>query len=267
MRRFPLAAATRPGYFRPQSSARWSSPHESPRPLCPSGRSKPQRPPRPPGPGLRPSSRRAPGRRRRAGSGLPQDREGGPCRHLFRHPGTRPLPLARGRHRERGEIVGAGGERGDVRLGATALSRDGKYFAYGVSNGGSDWQEYRVMETATRKPLPDRLRWIKVSGISWYKDGFFYSRYPAPADTTKLLSASNENHRVFYHRVGTPQSEDRLVFEDPAHPKRFHTVQVTDDERYLVLSVSDRSTAGNDGNAIWIQDLSKGETGFRPVIT
>jgi prolyl oligopeptidase len=156
---------------------------------------------------------------------------------------------------------------GTVRLGATALSRDGKYFAYGVSNGGSDWQEYRVMETATRNPLPDRLRWIKVSGIAWYKEGFFYSRYPAPADTTKLLSASNENHRVFYHRVGTPQSEDRLVFEDPAHPKRFHTVQVTDDERYLVLSVSDRSTAGNDGNAIWIQDLSKGETGFRPVIT
>ena len=156
---------------------------------------------------------------------------------------------------------------GTVRLGATALSRDGKYFAYGVSNGGSDWQEYRVMETATRKALPDRLRWIKVSGIAWYKEGFFYSRYPAPADTTKLLSASNENHRVFYHRVGTPQSEDRLVFEDPAHPKRFHTVQVTDDERYLVLSVSDRSTAGNDGNAVWVQDLSKGETGFRPVIT
>ena len=156
---------------------------------------------------------------------------------------------------------------GTVRLGATALSRDGKYFAYGVSNGGSDWQEYRVMETATRKALPDRLRWIKVSGIAWYKEGFFYSRYPAPADTTKLLSASNENHRVFYHRVGTPQSEDRLVFEDAAHPKRFHTVQVTDDERYLVLSVSDRSTAGNDGNAVWVQDLSKGETGFRPVIT
>jgi prolyl oligopeptidase len=156
---------------------------------------------------------------------------------------------------------------GTVRLGATALSRDGKYFGYGISNGGSDWEEYRVMETATRTPLPDRLRWIKVSGFSWYKDGFFYSRYPAPADTTKLLSASNENHRVYYHRIGTQQSEDQLVFEDPAHPKRFHTVRVTDDERYLILDVSDRSTAGNDGNAVWVRDLAAGETGFRPLIT
>ena len=156
---------------------------------------------------------------------------------------------------------------GTVRLGATALSRDGKYFGYGLSSGGSDWEEYRVMETATRKQLPDRLRWVKVSGLNWYKDGFFYSRYPAPADTTKALSGSNENHRVFYHRIGTPQSRDELVFEDTAHPKRFHTVQVTDDERYLILNVSDRSAAGNDGNALWVRDLSKAETGFRPVIT
>ena len=155
---------------------------------------------------------------------------------------------------------------GTVRLGATRLSRDGKYFAYGTSSGGSDWESYHVMETATRKPLPDLIRWVKVSGINWYKDGFFYSRYPAPADTTKLLSASNENHRVYYHKLGTPQSQDQLVFQDPAHPKRFHTVRLTEDDRFLVLDVSDRSAAGNDGNAVWIRDLSKGETGFRPVI-
>jgi prolyl oligopeptidase len=155
---------------------------------------------------------------------------------------------------------------GTVRLGAAALSKDGKYFGYGLSSGGSDWQEYRVMETATRKPLPDHIRWVKVSGLSWYRDGFFYSRYPAPADTTKALSGSNENHRVYYHRLGTPQSRDELVFEDTAHPKRFHLVRVTEDERYLILTVSDRSAAGNDGNALWIRDLSKGETGFRPVI-
>ena len=155
---------------------------------------------------------------------------------------------------------------GTVRLGATRLSRDGKYFGYGTSSGGSDWESYHVMETATRKPLPDLIRWVKVSGINWYKDGFFYSRYPAPADTTKLLSASNENHQVYYHRIGTPQSQDQLIFQDPAHPKRFHTVRLTDDDRFLVLDISDRSTAGNDGNAVWIRDLSKGETGFRPVI-
>ncbi len=156
---------------------------------------------------------------------------------------------------------------GTVRLGTSRLSRDGKYFGYGLSSGGSDWQEYHVMETATRKALPDRIRWVKVSGLSWYKDGFFYSRYPAPADTTKALSGSNEDHRVYYHRLGTPQEQDRLVFEDPAHPKRFHTVSVTEDERYLILQVSDRSEAGNDGNAFYVRDLLKGETGFRPVVT
>ncbi len=156
---------------------------------------------------------------------------------------------------------------GTVRLGAAALSQNGKYFAYGLSQGGSDWQEYRVMETATRRPLPDRIRWVKVSGLSWYRDGFFYSRYPAPDDTTKALSGSNEGHQVYYHQVGTPQSRDRLVFEDPAHPKRFHTVSVTEDERYLLLTISDRTVAGNIGNALYVQDLSAGESGFRPVIT
>ncbi|HEY9383645.1 MAG TPA: prolyl oligopeptidase family serine peptidase [Gemmatimonadales bacterium] len=155
---------------------------------------------------------------------------------------------------------------GTVRLGANRLSRDGKYFGYGLSSGGSDWEEYRVMETATRKPLPDVIRWVKVSGLNWYQDGFFYSRYPAPLDTTKALSGSNENHKVYYHKLGTPQAQDRLVFEDPAHPKRFHTVQVTDDERFLILDVSDRSTAGNDGNALWVRDLSKNETAFRPLL-
>ncbi|MGH7562452.1 MAG: prolyl oligopeptidase family serine peptidase [Gemmatimonadales bacterium] len=156
---------------------------------------------------------------------------------------------------------------GTVRLGAAVLSKDGTYFGYGLSSGGSDWQEFRVMETATRAPMPDRIRWVKVSGLSWYRNGFFYSRYPAPADTAKALSGSNENHRVYYHRLGTPQEQDELVFEDPAHPKRFHTVRVTDDERYLILTVSDRSAAGNDGNAFWIRDLAAGEKAFRPVIT
>jgi prolyl oligopeptidase len=155
---------------------------------------------------------------------------------------------------------------GTVRLGAARLSPDGKYFGYGLSSGGSDWQEYRVLETATRKPLPDRIRWVKVSGLSWYRDGFFYSRYPAPADTTKALSGSNEHHRVYYHRLGTAQEADQLVFEDPAHPKRFHTVRVTDDQRYLILTISDRSAAGNDGNALYVRDLTRDEPGFRPVI-
>jgi prolyl oligopeptidase len=100
---------------------------------------------------------------------------------------------------------------GTVRLTAFALSKDGKYAAYGVSRSGSDWQEFNVMEIATKKTLPDKLEWVKVSGASWRGDGFFYSRYPAPAKGRELSSA-NENHQVYYHKVGTAQSADALVF-------------------------------------------------------
>jgi prolyl oligopeptidase len=155
---------------------------------------------------------------------------------------------------------------GTVRLGASALSRDGRYFAYGISTGGSDWQEVRVMETASRRVLEDHLRWIKVSNLSWHGDGFYYSRYDPPADPAKALSGRNENHRVYYHRAGTPQSADRLVFEDPAHPLRFHGATATEDGRYLLLTISDRG-AGKDGNALYISDLKRGETGFRPVVS
>lgn len=155
---------------------------------------------------------------------------------------------------------------GTTRLGALALSKDTRYTGYGLSQGGSDWQEYRVMETATKKVLEDRLRWVKVSTLAWRGAGFYYSRYPTPADTTKALSGKNENHQVWYHRVGTPQSQDELVFEDAAHPQRFHTVQVTDDERFLILYVSDRGQ-GKDGNAIYVRNLARGDKEFRPVVT
>ncbi len=155
---------------------------------------------------------------------------------------------------------------GTIRLGASAVSNDVKYWAYGLSSGGSDWQEINVMEIATRKKTTDRVRWVKVSGISWYKDGFFYSRYPTPADTTKLLSAKNENHQVYYHKLGTDQSADELIYEDAKNPQRFHTVSVTDDERFLLLFISDRGK-GKDGNALYVRDLSKSDKTLKPVIT
>jgi prolyl oligopeptidase len=155
---------------------------------------------------------------------------------------------------------------GTVKLGASAISNDVKYWAYGLSSGGSDWQEINVMNIQTRQKTSDRVRWVKVSGISWYKDGFFYSRYPTPPDTTKLLSAKNEFHQVFYHKLGTDQSTDELVYEDKQNPQRFHTVSVTDDERFLVLYISDRGK-GKDGNAIYVRDLSKADKTLRPVIT
>ena len=100
-------------------------------------------------------------------------------------------------------------EDGTTRLAAFSLSKDGKYAVVGVSRSGSDWQEYGVMEIATKTMLPDKIEWVKVSGASWRGNGFYYSRYPAPAKGRELSSA-NENHQVYFHKVGTPQSADEL---------------------------------------------------------
>ena len=120
------------------------------------------------------------------------------------------------------------------------------------------------METATKKLLADSLKWVKVSGMAWQGEGFYYSRYPEP-EKGKELSSKNENHRVYYHRVGTPQSEDRLVFENTAAPQRFHTVSTTEDERFAVLSVSDRGT-GKAGNALFVLDSKATDKKFVPLV-
>lgn len=153
---------------------------------------------------------------------------------------------------------------GTSRLGAFSVSKDGKYLAYGISQGGSDWQTYHVMEVATKKPLPDLLEWVKVSGLSWQKDGFYYSRYDAP-EKGKELSSKNEYHKVYYHKVGTPQSEDELIYQDRNNPQRFHFGGTTEDERFLILSISDRGK-GKRGDALFFRDVSKGEKTFTPII-
>jgi prolyl oligopeptidase len=98
-------------------------------------------------------------------------------------------------------------EDGTSRMGTFSLSKDGKYAVYGISKGGSDWQDYYVMEVASKKSLADNLKWIKGGGVAWRGDGFFYSRYDAP-EKGKELSFKNENQRVYFHKVGTQQSED-----------------------------------------------------------
>src|SRR5215468_4717550 len=155
-------------------------------------------------------------------------------------------------------------EDGTARLSAFALSKDGKYAAYGVSLSGSDWQEYHVMEVASRRVLPDRLKWVKVSGISWQGDGFYYSRYPEP-EKGHELSTKNENHQVYFHKVGTAQSEDELVYQDPTHPQRFNNVGTTEDERFAILIVSDRGK-GKKGNAIFYRDTKSGDKAFKPIV-
>ena len=153
---------------------------------------------------------------------------------------------------------------GTTRLTAFEPSLDGAHAAYSISRGGSDWQELHVIDLATRQPLDDTLKWVKVSAIGWKGDGFYYSRYDAPV-AGKELVGTNENHKVYFHKIGTAQEDDQLVYSDPAHPLRFHTVSTTRDQRFSILTISDRGT-GKKGNALFVRDNNSTDTAFKPVI-
>jgi prolyl oligopeptidase len=144
---------------------------------------------------------------------------------------------------------------GTTSLTETAPSPDGKLLVYGLSKAGSDWQEFRVKDIDTGKDREDVLEWIKFSGASWAKDssGFYYSRYPQPAEGAALTEA-NKNQKVYFHKLGSPQSEDRLVYERPDQPDWGLHAYVTDDGRYLTFTV----TEGTDPKKrIFYQDLSE----------
>jgi prolyl oligopeptidase len=153
---------------------------------------------------------------------------------------------------------------GTARLGTFMPSKDAKYAVYGSSRSGSDWQEYKVMELATKKTLADTIEWVKVSRVAWHGDGFYYSRYPAPAKGQEKASV-NENHQVYFHKVGTTQAEDVLVYQDPNNSQRFHMVETTEDERFAILTISERGK-GKDGNALFVRDLSSGKAEFSPLV-
>jgi len=153
---------------------------------------------------------------------------------------------------------------GTTRLGTFAPSADGKYAVYGMQENGADWSTYKVIELATKKTLPDTLKWIKVSGVAWHGNGFYYSRYPEPK-AGKDRAGINEDHRVYFHQVGTPQSQDRQIYQDAANPQRFNMVDTTEDEKFALLTVSDRGK-GKDGNALFARDLSRGQREFNPVV-
>ncbi len=126
---------------------------------------------------------------------------------------------------------------GTVSLGTVAVSEDGGLLVYGTSSGGSDWQEFRVREVDTGRDRPDHLKWVKFSGAAWTRDGkgFFYARYPEPAGNA--LTSALANQRLYYHRLGTPQSKDVLVYERPDQPTWGFAPEVTEDGRYLVVTV------------------------------
>ncbi len=153
---------------------------------------------------------------------------------------------------------------GTTRLIGFVLNKNGHYAAWGISKGGSDWQTYFIRDMQTGKDLADEIDWVKVSGIAWQGDGFYYSRYP-PTEKGKELSTKNENHQVWFHVVGTNQIDDKLIFEDKSNPQHFNTVGTSDDERFVYLSISDRGK-GFDGNALWYLDNKSADKIFKPIV-
>jgi len=151
-------------------------------------------------------------------------------------------------------------EDGTVALSNYDVSKDGKYLAYGISRGGSDWNEFFIMEIESGKLLDDHLKWIKFSGIAFQGDGFYYSRYDEP--TGSELSSKNEFHKVFYHKINTPQTDDVLVYENKNYPLRNYAADVTDDERFLIIYESESTS----GNSLYFKDLSKPNAGFEAIV-
>ena len=148
-------------------------------------------------------------------------------------------------------------EDGTVALNGTYFSRDCKYLAYAISRSGSDWQEFYVMETESRRLLEDHIEWAKFSGAAWRGDGFYYSAYDAPEGDGHAYSVKNEGHKIYYHRIGTPQSEDELYFSNPAEPQRFYTME-TNEEETLAFLYEDGADVGNN---LYVRDF-RSDKGF-----
>lgn len=139
---------------------------------------------------------------------------------------------------------------GTVAFGGGSQSNDGKYYAYLIQRSGSDWVEIYVMDIATKELLPDHIEWAKFTGASWYKDGFFYAAYDKPV-AGKEFSNVNENHKIYYHKLGTTQDQDQLFYSNPAQPRYFHQVDLTEDEHYMFLFESGQGA----GSTLWIRDM------------
>ena len=144
---------------------------------------------------------------------------------------------------------------GTVALGGLAFSDDSKYVAYGVQDSGSDWRTWRVMEIESGKVLDDELKWIKFGGATWDKDskGVYYNRYDEPSKEAEFTSL-NLNQKVYYHKLGTPQSEDKLIHADPGNPEWGFGIDVSEDGLWMILTV----WKGTDSrNRVLYKDLSK----------
>nr|WP_199156963.1 prolyl oligopeptidase family serine peptidase [Pedobacter sp. ASV2] len=139
---------------------------------------------------------------------------------------------------------------GTASVSLLGLSHNKKYIAYSIAQSGSDWSNIYVMDIANKTKLPDELKWTKFSGAAWKNDGFYYSKYDEPAKGMEL-SAANKFQKIYFHKLGDPQKNDQLIFEDKSNPNLYFGSGVTEDERFLIIYAS----AGTSGNALYYQDL------------
>ncbi|MCK7535096.1 MAG: hypothetical protein MZV63_30955 [Marinilabiliales bacterium] len=145
-------------------------------------------------------------------------------------------------------------EDGTIALGGYSVSNDGKYLAYQISKGGSDWNEIFIKNIETGQDLEDHIKWVKFSGIAWYKDGFFYSRYEEPTSGSEL-SEVNKYQKVYYHKIGTPSDKDDVIYENQEYSLRNYRAQVSLDEKYLFIY----ETQSTNGNNLYVKNLHKND--------
>lgn len=151
---------------------------------------------------------------------------------------------------------------GTVSMSAPVFSKNNRYCVYSLFEAGSDWRTMYIMEVATKKILPETIKYVKSGGVSWDDNGFYYSGYDAPNDTLGLYISKNEFQKVKYHRLNTPQSLDVVEFENKKDPFQSKSVILTDDGRFLILRIS----KGTSGNKIFCKDLQKSKKGmYKPI--
>jgi len=150
---------------------------------------------------------------------------------------------------------------GTSSLAGMAFSKNGRYLGYLISTGGSDWRSAKILDLETGDLLSDDIQWIKFSGISWKGDGFYYSRYPVSEEGGEL-SAKNEYHSLYYHKLGDDQSQDKLVYRNNDYPQRNVFGSTSEDEQWLFIYESESTS----GNSLSVQDLSKPNTPIVQII-
>lgn len=146
---------------------------------------------------------------------------------------------------------------GTVALKGIYFSHNGRYMAYVISRSGSDWEEIYVKDCQTGRDIDDHIVWAKFTGATWLGDGFYYSAYDAP-EKGRETSAKNSVQKIYYHKIGTPQSEDRLFFMNPTQPLRFYNVDIDHDEKVMTLNEGGM----DNGNNLYVRDLTKPNSQF-----